>query len=295
MQDLRKALYMIVASLLLFILFHFAAPELAIVKLQTPRLAIDFTGFRIGGPLEWSYIFAFCITPVLIMAIHETIRREGGTLSLILALLLMGTLLLSQSKSAYLATFCTLLLYLCFSFLNYRSNKLLITLVTLSACALTYTFITFSDQFAHIWGFIDSLESGQSDASTKARLNQISLIALTVENSILMGYPIIYENIENGFAHYLYFYGLIGLTAYLAFIGSFWFDCYYKCRQFFLMQKGKNMGLHLGILAFATVVPIYALSASPTDSHKGAYFFFSLMAFYAGLIDKNTKVSTRSK
>ena len=289
LHELRAALYVLVILLLMFTLLHIVSPESFVVKIQTPRAAIDYTGFRIGGPLEWSYIFAFVITPVLLMALHETFRGEAGLLGVLVGFSLLMIVALSQSKSAYLATFTALFLYACFSLLNYRSNKLLLISMAISLVAITYLLFAFSEQFAHIWGFIESVESGQSDASTKARLNQISLISLTIDNALLTGYPVIYENIENGYAHYLYFYGVIGLTTYLVFMAAFWLDSYYRCKLSFAKQNGLKIGLPIGMLAFTTVAPIYALSASPIDSHKGAYFFFSVMALYGGLFDKHHK------
>lgn len=284
-QQLIKSLYLLASLLILFVCMHVAIPNNAFVSSQTPRAAIDYTGFRIGGPLEWSYIFAFTLTPILILGIDQFLRGKKKVSLFILVSALFVIVMLAQSKAAYLATIVVLFLYTCFSFLHYKKNALLISIIVFVLSIAVYSFIAFSEQFAHIWGFIEGLQSGQSDASTRARVNQISTIEITLENAILTGYPIVYKIIENAYGHYLYYYGVIGLITYISFICVLWLDTYYKTKWVFLSRNGKDTSLALGMLAFITALPIYALSSSPTDAHKASYFFFTLFGIYFGVFD----------
>jgi len=271
--------------LLLFIAVQAVLPDSFIVSVQTKKALLDWTGFRIGSTLEWSYIYAFCVMPPLIVVLHKWLRSKASYDEIILAALLVITILLSQSKAAYLNVIFIIAVYILLSAAMFKKNKKLWQFALFVLVISASVIYLYGDYFVHIWTFLERISTGRLDSSTATRFEQLALLKYTWDNNLLFGYPIEQKTIENAYAHYFYVYGLIGLFAYLCFIALFNFDAFNRLRRAFYFHHGDYLGVAIAMFCLMLSVLIFALGASPTDANKAAYWFYCLYGLYCGSDD----------
>jgi hypothetical protein len=135
----------------------------------------------------------------------------------------------------------------------------------------------FWDLFAHVIGF---LKNRGVDGSTTNRLHQFEVVRLTLENNLIFGFPTRYIVIENAYMHYLYNYGVLGLTNYIILFGCFFIDACLRLKKIVSKRNGNDVGLYIGMVCCAGSVFIYGLGASPTDANKASYFFYFIYGVF---------------
>ena len=292
-KDLEWVLYRVSFLAFLFILLQIFASDLFFVKIISQKPAIDYLGFRIGGPFEWSYVFCFCMIPTIFMGMHQYIRKEGTLFHYLITMLIVITYMLSQSKAAYISLVIFLFLWVVFSLITYKNNMKLFVAIIASTIVFGAVIIIFWEMFSHILGFIEKISEGTLDASTTTRLNQFSVASYTLDNNFFLGYPIKYLVIENAYVHYFYNYGVLGAVSYVALFLTFFLDACIRLKRVAKINYGKNVGLYIGMACFTGSIFIFALGASPTDANKASYFFYFIYgAFIASTSNRNIKDKT---
>ena len=246
-------------------------------------------GFRIGGPLIWSYELGFFLVPFIFSI---TAYMIIGSFTFKYCLLLLSCILitiLTQSKSTYLNIVFNILIFMgYFSFrtiVTFKFNKkiLFIALLFIFFFSAIILYIRDNvDNFEHIHRFFSGLIQGGLDASTRSRIRQISMIQHTIENNILFGYPFGEVHIENAYAYSLYRFGLVGLTLYLLLILFIIKRNYSIVRAFFKCNVSiEGKAISIGFLAFSISVITTSLSNLPLEAAtKLGYLFWSLHAMY---------------
>jgi hypothetical protein len=279
-NELKVVLSVVFFFVLLFLLFQYLKPDSTIIQLVTKRKLIDFSGFRVGGPFDWSYIFAFCSIPFIFCFLHGAVRQENSIFFNTIGVLTFFVFFLSQSKSAYIAFFLLFISWFIFNLYNYKNNLKLIAVCTFFVFVVVVFVFSNLDMFSHFLNFIDSYSTGDTDASTTTRLNQISNINITLNNNFLMGTPNLYIVIENAYAHYLYNYGLLGLFCFISLFLFLFCDAVFKVKKMNARNQGRDLGVYIGICCFIFSVFIFNLASSPVDANKSSYFFFFIYGCY---------------
>lgn len=268
-----------------FVLAQMIAPGFVFLEWVSNRGVASYHGMQIGGPFVWSYTFGFALVPIVFMLVNFVQKGCSTWLELMLLSILFLMVLLGQSKAAYIA-YVSLGCLLCFLGFKFGKPKnawrilaFVVIFIVSSAVFIAYNI----EEFGNIMRFYNAIESGRVDASTQTRLSQISVIKYTIENNVLMGYPIEHVVIENAYGYYLYYYGLVGLVCY------FFVMMYFVLKNWQLVKvihafnlSDRAKALSLGMFAFSLAVPLFSLANSPLDGHKAAYYFWTLMGFYFG-------------
>ncbi|MEI9752332.1 O-antigen ligase family protein [Moellerella wisconsensis] len=283
-----KSLTVVYFFIFLFIIIQILIPQSYFESLFSKKPAFDYTGYRIGGPFEWSYILAFTILPIFMMNLHNIIyNKKYDFINLFIIITSLIFIILSQSKSAYLALFLSILIY--FIFCSIRSIKALITFVILTFILLLLSYFLFdnitTDDFSHINNFINNANNGSIDGSTLNRINQIKKALILLENNFLFGYPSADMVIENSYFFYAYFYGLIGLLTYLFLFSFLLFISFRNMKKYFTHPSLNTLSVGIFFLTFS--VFIFGASASPTDANKASYYFYFLWGAYVSIIKRN--------
>ncbi|HCG6789354.1 TPA: O-antigen ligase family protein [Vibrio parahaemolyticus] len=282
LNKLSNTLYVISILSVIFVLLQIIMPNSTFVDLITKKPAIDYLGFRLGGPFEWSYIFSFCLLPTLVMGIYQFTRKEGNFATYAISIFVLIVFLLSQSKAAYLSLLFSSLFLFLFSILKYKNNFRLYFLFFSALSVLIVVVSVYGEMFSHIANFISKVNSGDLDGSTTSRINQLKNVSYTLDNNLIFGYPIKEVIIENAYFHYLYNYGFLGLLAYIILIFSFFCDSILRLYNAIRSDNTNSyIGLHLGMVCFTGSIFIYALGASPTDANKSSYFFYFIYAIFS--------------
>jgi hypothetical protein len=279
-KDLEWILFRVSFLAFLFIVLQLIVPNSFPVKVVSQKPALDYLGFRIGGPFEWSYIFCFCMITTLFMGMHQFFRKEGQQRNYVITGLILITYLLSQSKAAYISLFVFLFFLVVYSLISYKKNTRIFIAISIGFLISTGILIVFWDMFSHIIGFVEKASSGHLDSSTTTRLKQFSFAKYTLENNFFLGYPIKYLVIENAYVHYFYNYGVLGLSSYITLFLAFFFDALLRLKKASKANFGMNIGLHLGIVCLVGSIFIFGLGASPTDANKASYFFYFIYGAY---------------
>lgn len=276
--DIKKAYYLISFLSLLFISLQLIYPSSGLVTIISKKPAIDYLGFRVGGPLEWSYIYSFVVIPLIFIALFDFQSRTIKYTHVILAFLILISVILTQSKAAYLSFFFSFFLYIAFTLKIKRElHRKLRGILMVLGIGLILLILYSGDNFLHIYNFLTYITGEGSDGSTATRLNQLQLLRLTLENNILLGYPVKSRVIENAYGHYLYYYGLVGLLSYLLLLIFFSYRIY---RTINLRHYHKDLGIQIAVLIFAMSTFLLSVSSSPLDAHKSSYLFFMIVALY---------------
>ncbi|WP_018415241.1 hypothetical protein [Teredinibacter turnerae] len=290
---LNKALIILSISIIVFILAQFIIPDSVKLLGVTNRDAIGRLGFRVGGPIVWSYGLAFVLTPVvsylLVLNLYK-VHISGLLLLLVLLLIILG----GQSKAAYLSFILTSLIIIGIIFgsrLVGNKKKFVIAIAFLLFVGGVSMFIaSHLESLGNIARFVSALEGDGVDASTQTRLSQLGFIKLSLENNILFGYPEYYLIIENAYGYYLYNYGIIGLISYLLVMLGIWYKSWAICLS--VLKEKANISivfLSIAAVCFATSAFVFSLASSPLDGHKTAYFFWSFYALYFGFFAKKSR------
>jgi hypothetical protein len=276
-KTLSDILFNVSFITILFIALQLIVPDFFLVKLLTKKPALDYLGFRIGGPLEWSYVYCFCMMPTIFMGMHQFVRKEGRKWNYFVTILVLFAFLLSQSKAAYISLILFMAIWIVFSIYLYKRNyRLFVGLFIFLILSSGFVYV-FWDLFAHVIGF---LKNRGVDGSTTNRLHQFEVVRLTLENNLIFGFPTRYIVIENAYMHYLYNYGVLGLTNYIILFGCFFIDACLRLKKIVSNRNGNDVGLYIGMVSFAGSVFIYALGASPTDANKASYFFYFIYGVF---------------
>lgn len=281
----ESRLYLLALFICIFIVFQLIAPNSYLIQLVTHKPPFDYLGFRIGGPFEWSYIYAFSIFPIVVCALDRFIR-EGFSFVLLPAFFLFLFYLLSQSKAAYLSFVLFYFLYFLLSIYFVKNNRKLYFLSAALFLMGALLVLTNLDKFAHVIKFFVEINNGSVDASTQTRLNQIANVQYSLEDNLLLGSPSKYVIIENAFAHYLYSYGFVGFIGYCIFIVINITQSFINLKNVYSYKLKEYLPLSIGYFFMNLTIPIYALGSSPTDANKSAYFYFVTFAFLLGCTRK---------
>lgn len=275
--------------LLGFIFLQLIAPSLVMSAGFTNRPLINWLGINIGGPLVWSYAYAFIVVPcvfsMLWLAIRGQLTKRWGAILILLLL----TIALSQSKAAYLSYFVLLLIVLSIGVVcgSTRNSLFIFIMMLMFAVSCGIYIYENIDDFGNISRFFDGIYGTGVDESTQTRLKQLSNLHFALENNLMLGYPIIYEVIENAYGYYVYNYGVVGLTLYLILFSLIsWksINVFKYCH--FEMQNIKAEAISIGILCMVISVFIFSLGSAPIDGHKTSFFFWSLLGLYFGSVRK---------
>lgn len=291
---MRKALFLLLFAILLFVVIQLVFPEF-IVKLGiTNKVGIDRLGIRIGGPFVWSYSYGFALLPIFYMIYSSLIKGNASLKLFFLLNFILLTILAGQSKAAYLAYIINFIFFIPLSY-KYGNKKYVnfVVLFLLFMGGLLVSYIVANlEEFGNIHRFVSALSNEETDASTQTRLNQLSYIENTIKENILLGYPIEYVVIENGYGYYTYYYGLIGLFSYLSLLA---FLFYKTLKMVIASHKSKSFSSNdqtvlMGYLSFIIGAVIFSLANSPLDGHKVAYFFWTLSGLIWGSVSNHNKI-----
>jgi hypothetical protein len=275
-EELNSTLFTIFFFVVAFIFLQLLFPDNSLINLITKRKLSDYLGFRVGGPFDWSYVFAFCSIPVVFSFLHGLVRGENNIALTFVGYLVFFAFFLTQSKAAYISFVLLVVIWTVFSFFNYKRNRKLLFYLSFLIFLIVVGIIFNPDMFLHFSNFYNALASGGVDASTNTRLNQFEVLDVTLESNFLLGYPLKYVIIENSYVHYFYNYGLIGVVFFVVTKLIFLIDSFIKIVQINKVNSGINLGLYIGISCMVFSVFIFGLGSSPTDANKSSYFFYFL-------------------
>lgn len=180
-----------VVSVIFILALALLPPSSFLISYWNPRGNFGFYGVQIGSLFVFSYSYG---TFLLLLIIIST------RLTLLKALLI----LLTQSKSVYLAFMLILTKHL-------KAKHIILVLISLS-----FLIYHFYEQFVNLLPYLKYLittwTSGSLDPSTKYRLVQFSLAMSSVETNPFFGHPQSQINIENQYFYWLSEYGIIGFS-----------------------------------------------------------------------------------
>ncbi len=289
-EDLYSPIFILGILIIIFVIAQLIAPEFISNLGITNREAMGRLGFRIGGPMVWSYSYGFVLLPVVFLVFSKMFKGIANRWHWLFFIILILTILAGQSKAAYLAYIINFLIFSYLGFKYGKSKKMLnivILLFLFLAMLVTYVVINLDD-FGNIDRFVTSLTSNEEDASTQTRLGQLSYISLTLENNPFFGYPIEYVIIENGYGYYLYNYGFLGLLCYLTLLVYFLYKAWDTIKILHRASIGEE-GRAVSLAYFSMVLGaiIFSLANSPLDGHKVAYFFWTFTGLFYGAIKFN--------
>lgn len=274
-DDLFKLLKILAILMLVFISLQLLFPSSSFVEMQSKKVALSrYTGFRVGGPLEWSYIYGFIATPIFFLFLERWQIKKLKPVDTVLLLLVLFTIILTQSKAVYINLIFCLIVYHFLIKSNYNKLKRKLTPYLLVFVLIgTFLIVQYWEMFSHVLKFIEYLQGQEIDGSTFTRLQQLSSIQKVINNNILFGYPKSKVLIENAYGHYFYYYGIIGLCAFILLL------LYYLIN--FCLLTSYNSSFH-ATRTFSIVLIISALvislSSSPIDAHKSSCLFFFFLA-----------------
>lgn len=293
--QLRVALIYLVSIILLFVITQLLLPELVMKLGITNREGIGRLGLRIGGPFVWSYSYGFALIPIFYMIYFSLVKGDANFKLILLLCLILLSVLAGQSKAAYLAYVIAFIFFIPMSYKygNKKHASVFLLVLFLMILALGVYVSANLEEFGNIHRFIVALSSEGSDASTQTRLNQLLYINKTIDENILLGYPISYIVIENGYGYYLYNYGVVGLLCYLSLL-CFLFLSAYKAVH--VAHKNWNLSnndktVTLGYLAFVIGAIVFSLANSPLDGHKVSYFFWTFSGLFWGSFKNQSRIS----
>ncbi|MCF2862052.1 hypothetical protein CWC05_13715 [Pseudoalteromonas ruthenica] len=300
LAELRKALLYVLLLVFVFIVAQFVVPDLILSIGITNRTTQGNVGLTIGGPFIWSYSLGFCILPIFFIILASIFNGVGGFKAYLLLCLTSLVVLAGQSKASYLAYAINFLVAVPFAYkygIRNKVNGVVFFLTILFAVLVTYVIYNL-EEFGNIYRFINGITGQGSDASTQARLNQLAFISHTLEQNLLLGYPIQPIVIENGYGYYLYNYGVVGLLLYLTLLTSLVFCAVrfvVRAHQHLSQFSSSDRTVLFGYLAMAIGGSIYSLASSPLDGHKDAYFFWTLTGLVFGCFQNHIKSTGRTQ
>lgn len=294
-KEFEKILLFVGGSVVVFVIVQLVAPDYITILGITNREGVDHLGFRIGGPLVWSYALGFVLMPAILYVMYRLIFRFEFRLFFLLMLLLL-IILGGQSKASYLALLLCIGLVMMFSYRLVSVRRgFTLSLIVIGLLILLVGYVVANlEEFGNIARFANAISSGQADASTNTRLSQLSMIQITFENNFLFGYPLYYRVIENAYGYYLYNYGFVGLVLYGIIMTLISVKSW---KIFFTVLSSKNSSVSVVLaasMACYSLCPfVFSLANSPLDGHKTAYFFWSCFAAYFGLCARSNLFGLR--
>ncbi len=278
--DLKKALKLLVIPVFIFVLFQFILPGNPIEHAITRKPAFDYTGFRIGGPFDWSYVCSFVLLPIFFISLNDLLSKFS-LYDFFVFLVSFVFIVLSQSKSAYLALVVGMFIYLLVNVFYSKYVGRLILFLSLGSLLLFSYVVSNAEDFHHLFNFFENVSRGTVDGSTLTRLRQISISLDLLSNNYFFGYPKLDMVIENSYFYYLYYHGFVGLLAYLFFVLSMIFFSFRGLRN-----SVDNRSLQIGILILCCSIVFFGASASITDANKSSYFLYFILGGYMSILNR---------
>jgi hypothetical protein len=282
---IEKSVFFAFVLVVIFVLVQLIYPEMWLINAVSNRRVIGSLGLQIGGPFVWSYSLGHLLILIAFTLLARLGFQQAGLPSKVLLMVCLLLIALSQSKAVYLAfTFLAIYLITVSFGSKARGKKSAPFLWLTIASILAFSAIWFSGQeLGNITRFLESFAAGGIDASTKTRMNQIALVTQAISQNPLFGYPIRYLVIENAYAHYVYYFGVVGLLTYFVILGSIGVTNWSICRATLSDARFTPMRpFAIGFLAYSVSTIILSLAYAPLDGHKTAYVFWFLLGCYQG-------------
>lgn len=299
---LKGALTKIFIVQLIIISLQIVFGDVALLKILSFKEVYDGVTFRAPGTFDWVYITCYFFSFFLAFYIIELFlgtKRKTAAILLILALI---AILLSQSKTGYLAT---IIIAFYFTFLSMIlklgiANKILFSMVILLA-SFVGVIIYFDINLDYVAKFIELMQQGKLDGSTSTRKNQ-TLIAISEGLTYwYKGSPMALKGyiIENSYLDYLFRYGLSGFTAFLSMILILYYYSLTVCLTCKKLYDKEIIDFHLLQLSIACHVSffaasLYSFTGTPIDAYRSALwstFVIALVCFINNLNKQAIKTS----
>jgi len=290
-KKIHKSIYIVYGIQFLVVFIQLIKPETTVFSLFNARLATSPMGVRAPGTFEWVYITCFVFNFFIYFTLVDAFvfgKKKGY----FLAGLALIVVLLSQSKTGYIASFLSII-YLTFLLVifNVKGKAKAIKSLILGMFLVVLLFSFADIELTHIENFINyAFGDGKMDGSTTTRIRQ-SNAALQVgieywHTGYLGAYDFV---IENGYLDYLYRYGFFGIFYYLTFSGLIYFISFQNCKVIIRAYKlgllENRVVLNLAIASHGTLLLafFYSFSSAPFDGYKSAFWCCLMLAISTAL------------
>lgn len=289
---LIKSIYI---SIIFFLIIQYFSNNMFTSTISN-REIISYMGIQVGGPFIWSYALGFFFIFGYFYMFLKFVFKTYDFYILINFLVLCIILIFTQSKAVYISIFLLSLITLFFINFTYKvtiTSKIRINIiVSILFLSLIMIIINNLDQLYNISRFIDYFETGDVDASTTTRLNQLSNIYASLQSNLFFGQPLYNIVIENAYGYYLYNFGIIGFICYITVLVIINY-LNYKIFKYYNEINNKEMIIISYSMYMLTLsIFIFSLAASILDGHKMAYLFWFILGLYYSIIyNKKGKIN----
>ncbi|MBZ9610296.1 hypothetical protein [Rheinheimera maricola] len=288
--SLTRLFYLVLLLQLMFVALQLVFGDTTWLGWWNHKEVVTAWGKRAPGTFDWVYSTCYFLTFFIPMLLLNSVRSRYKFLNAILLGAVLIVVLLSQSKTGYLATvlvFAYLLLFMWCS--GAKASGRVALLYLLMAVFLLLVLIYSGIELEYISNFIELISSGSTDGSTYTRLHQTKLAVGEGLAYWYQGSPDVLRGvvIENAYLDYLFRYGIWGLMQYLVFIGLLVLISgvvAYKAVQQANAALIPNQTALIALCCHISMVAlsIYSLSAATADAYKSSMwtcFVFTLTIF----------------
>jgi len=290
LKGFAKALTWLLICQLIFIGLQVVLGDHPVLMIFNHKEVETGFGVRAPGTFDWVYITCYFLSFYLIYQLLDLLMFKKAFSNLIILFFILIAIVLSQSKTGYLATLLICIYFFCFSiYAQIGIAKKLFIMFIAATVSLTSVVILLGIEFQYIEKFIELITEGRMDASTSTRKKQIILALSEGLSNWYSGSPLAFKGIiiENAYLDYLFRYGILGLLQYLFVLGfmitySGWVAC--KVVNLYKLGKESQYAVKLAISAHLSMIAaaLYSFTGTPIDAYKCAIwssFIFSMVIF----------------
>jgi len=288
--SLTRLFYLILLLQLMFVALQLVFGDTTWLGWWNHKEVVTPWGKRAPGTFDWVYSTCYFLTFFIPMLLLNSVRSRYKFFNAVLLGAVMIVILLSQSKTGYLATVLVFLYLLIFMWFSGAVGAGRIALLYLLLAVFLLLVLLYSGiELEYISNFIDMVTRGSTDGSTYTRLYQTKLAVGEGLAYWFRGSPDVLRGvvIENAYLDYLFRYGIWGLVQYLLFIGLLVLLSGMVAYRAVQQSNAKLIPAQTAVIALCchismVALAFYSLSAATADAYKSSMwtcFVFTLTIF----------------
>ena len=301
---LTGVFYVILLLQLLFVLLQLIFGDTSWLAWWNHKEVTTPWGKRAPGTFDWVYSTCYFLTFFIPLLLLNSVNSGYKLLNALLLGAVLIVILLSQSKTGYLATVLVFIYLFVFMWLSRAQGTGRIALLYVVMALFLVGVLLYSGiELEYISNFIDLITRGSTDGSTYTRLHQTKLAVGEGLAYWYKGSPDVLRGvvIENAYLDYLFRYGIWGLAQYLFFIGLLVLSSGVVAYKAIAQAKAKLIAQQIAVLALCCHVSMialafYSLSAATADAYKSSMwtcfvFTLTIFVYHYALVSRQGKDS----
>lgn len=289
-NQLTRLFYVVLLLQLGFVMLQLVFGDMAWLGWWNQKEVITPWGKRAPGTFEWVYSTCYFLTFFIPLLLINSVKSNYKIFNALLLSVLLMVILLSQSKTGYLATVLVFVYLLVFMWLSGTPGARRVALLYMVMTVFLVLVLLYSGiELEYISNFIELILRGSTDGSTYTRMYQTRLAVSEGLTYWYQGSPDVLRGvvIENAYLDYLFRYGIGGLIQYLLFIGLMVLLSGVVAYRAVKQSNARLIPLATAVIALCCHVSMvalafYSLSAATADAYKSSMwtcFVFTLTIF----------------